>query len=144
MATPIADGSSFVSPRGPDPVGAYPHCRRVGNLLFISGIGPRKKGDTKIPGVTLGADGKVLSYDIAEEARSVLHNLRVIVEDAGAKWEDIVDMLVFLTDMDRDFAAYNRVYAEHVKHGPTRTTVEVNALPTTIHIEIKAIAVIGG
>lgn len=142
-AKPIADGTTFVSPRGPDPVGAYPHCRRVGNLLFISGIGPRRLGEKTIPGVTMNDKGEVLSYDIAEQCRAVFHNLRVIIEDAGSKWENIVDITSFLTNMERDFAGYNREYAAHVKHGPTRTTVEVNALPTKINVELKVIATIG-
>lgn len=140
---PIADGAVFFSDRGPDPVGAYPHARRVGNLLFVSGMGPRQRGEKDIPGVTRDASGRVLSYDIAEQCRAVFRNIRVILEDAGSAWENIVDVTVFLTDMERDFAAYNRLYAEHFKHQPTRTTLEVTALPTTINIEIKVIATIG-
>ncbi len=140
---PIPDGAAFFSDRGPDPVGAYPHARRVGNLLFVSGMGPRQRGEKDIPGVTRDASGAVLSYDIAEQCRAVFRNIRVILEDAGSAWENIVDVTVFLTDMQRDFAAYNRLYAEHFTHQPTRTTLEVTALPTTINIEIKVIATIG-
>lgn len=141
--SPIRDGEAFVSPRGPDPVGAYPHCRRVGDLLFVSGIGPRRLGERAIPGVTMDDQGHVLDYDIAEQCRSLFHNLRVIVEDAGSAWERIVDVTTFLTNMERDFAAYNREYAEHFRHRPTRTTVEVRALPTRINIELKVVATIG-
>lgn len=138
------NGTPFVSPRGPSPVGAYPHARRVGDLLFISGIGPRRLNDKDIPGVTRDASGNVLAYDIEAQCRSVFENIRVILEDAGAKWENIVDVTSFLTDMKRDFAAYNRVYEEMLGHvRPTRTTVEVNALPTSINIELKVIAWVG-
>lgn len=133
----------FVSPRGPDPVGAYPHARRVGSLLFISGIGPRKRGVAGIPGVEFDAAGNVVRYDIAEQCRAVFDNIRVILEDAGSRWENIVDVTSFLTDMSRDFAAYNKVYEEYLgKVRPTRTTVEVRALPTKINVELKVIATI--
>src|SRR5262245_35336488 len=125
------------SDRAPEPVGPYPHAKRVGNLLFLSGVGPRERGTTTIPGATLDAAGKVIAHDIAAQCRSVFQNVRTILEDAGASWNDIVDVTVFLTDMN-DFAAYNRVYAEHFagpgKPNPTRTTVEVTALPTPIAI----------
>jgi 2-aminomuconate deaminase len=122
-------------------VGAYPHARRVGNLLFLSGIGPRKRGSREIPGVALRADGSVESYDIEAQCRSVFANVRAVLEDAGARWEDLVDVTVFLTDMKRDFAAYNRLYTEYFKEArPCRTTVEVGALPTPISIELKCIA----
>ncbi|HVZ94843.1 MAG TPA: RidA family protein [Phycisphaerales bacterium] len=131
----------FISPRGPEPVGPYPHARRVGNLLFVSGIGPRKRGEKDIPGVTRDAGGNVTSYDIDAQCRSCFDNIRVILEDAGAKWEDIVDVTSFLTDMKRDFAVYNKVYDEYFgKVRPTRTTVEVGALPTQINVELKVIA----
>ncbi len=132
------------SERGPEPVGAYPHARRVGNLLYVSGMGPRKKGVKGIPGVTMNDRGEVTGYDIKAQCVALFENIRVIVEDAGSKWENIVDVTTFLTDMKRDFAAYNEVYAEwfgSVK--PTRTTVEVTALPTAINIEMKVIATIG-
>lgn len=129
------------SSRAPEPVGAYPHARRVGNLLFLSGIGPRKRGSKEIPGVRLRSDGSVESYDIEAQCRSVFDNVRAVLEDAGARFEDLVDVTVFLTDMKRDFAAYNRLYAEYFALArPCRTTVEVSALPTPIAIELKCIA----
>lgn len=134
---------SFDSPRAPEPVGLYPHARRVGNLLFLSGVGPRERGMKEIPGVTLDDSGGITSYDIEEQCRSVFRNVRYILEDAGSSWERIVDVTVFLTDMKADFAAYNRLYAEHfADNKPCRTTVEVNALPTPIAIELKIIATI--
>ena len=130
-----------VSSRAPDPVGMYPHARQVGNLLFLSGIGPRKRGSKEIPGVKLAPDGTVESYDIAAQCRSVFDNVRAVLEDAGARWEDLVDVTVFLTDMARDFATFNRLYAEYFANArPCRTTVEVTALPTPIAIELKCIA----
>lgn len=136
---------SIHSPRAPEPVGAYPHAKRVGNLLFLSGVGPRLRGSTQIPGVTLDATGRVVSYDIVAQCESVFANVRTILEDAGARWEDIADVTVFLTNME-DFPVYNRVYAEHFagpgKPNPTRTTVAVAALPTPIAIELKVIATI--
>ena len=131
----------FTSSRAPDPVGLYPHARQVGNLLFLSGIGPRKRGSKEIPGVKLAPDGTVESYDIAVQCRSVFENVRAVLEDAGARWEDLVDVTVFLTDMERDFAIFNRLYAEHFAGvRPCRTTVEVTALPTPIAVELKCIA----
>jgi 2-aminomuconate deaminase len=129
------------SSRAPEPVGAYPHARRVGNLLFLSGIGPRKRGAKEIPGVRLRGDGSVESYDIEAQCRSVFDNVRAVLEDAGARFEDLVDVTVFLTDMKRDFAIYNRLYAEYFAGArPCRTTVQVTALPTPIAIELKCIA----
>ncbi|MBL8107848.1 MAG: hypothetical protein JNJ72_19935, partial [Anaerolineales bacterium] len=117
------------SSRAPEPVGPYPHARRVGNLLFLSGVGPREKGSAEIPGVKLDESGRILSHDIEEQCRSVFRNVKHILEDAGSGWERIVDVTVFLTDMKNDFAAYNRVYAEYFKDNkPCRTTVEINAL----------------
>lgn len=126
-------------------MGPYPHARRVGDLLFISGIGPRKRGEKDIPGVTRDASGKVIEYDITAQCRSVFDNIRVIIEDAGGRWEDIVDVTSYLTNMERDFAAYNKVYEEYLGHvRPTRTTVEVRALPTAINVELKVIALMTG
>lgn len=131
------------SARAPEPVGLYPHARRVGDLLFLSGVGPRKKGSKDIPGVVLNDAGEIVSYDIEEQCRSVFENVRLIVEDAGSSWEKIVDVTVFLTNMKADFPAYNRIYAEYFKDNrPCRTTVEVGALPTPIAIELKVIALI--
>ena len=135
---------SFQSSRAAEPVGAFPHAKRVGNLLFLSGIGPRVRGSKEIPGVTLDADGKVASHDIAVQCRAVFENVRLVLEDAGASWTDIVDVTVFLTHMKEDFPVYNKLYAEYFagegKPNPTRTTVEVTALPTPIAIELKVIA----
>lgn len=131
------------SARAPEPVGPYPHARRVGNLLFLSGVGPRKRGSKDIPGVTLDVHGKVVAHDIEAQCRAVFENVRRILEEAGSSWDRLVDVTVFLTDMQRDFAAYNRVYTEYFKDNqPCRTTVEVTALPTPIAIELKCIATI--
>lgn len=135
---------SFESSRAAEPVGAFPHAKRVGNLLFLSGIGPRVRGSKEIPGVTFDADGKVASHDIAVQCCAVFENVRFVLEDAGASWSDIVDVTVFLTHMREDFPTYNKLYAEYFagegKPNPTRTTVEVTALPTPIAIELKVIA----
>ena len=135
--------SVIESSRAPEPVGLYPHARRVGGLLFLSGVGPRERGIRKIPGVEMNAAGDIVSYDIEEQCRSVFRNVRCILEDAGSSWDRIVDVTVFLTNMKADFDAYNRVYAEHfADNRPCRTTVEVGALPTPIAIELKVIATI--
>jgi 2-aminomuconate deaminase len=137
---------SFESARAPEPVGAFPHAKRAGNLLFLSGIGPRVRGSKEIPGVTLDASGKIVSYDIEKQCRAVFENVRLVLEDAGASWNDIVDVTVFLTNM-KDFPSYNKIYAEYFagegKPNPTRTTLEVTALPTPIAIELKVIAALG-
>lgn len=137
------DNNAIFSRRAPEPVGPYPHARRVGNLLFLSGIGPRERGAKNIPGVTLDEKGNAVSYDIEAQIHSVFRNVRYILEDAGSKWENIVDITVFLTDIRKDFATFNRVYAEYFKDNqPTRTTVEVNRLPTPIAVEVKCIATV--
>jgi 2-aminomuconate deaminase len=129
------------SNKAPEPVGAYPHAKRVGNLLFLSGVGPRKRGTKEIPGVTLDADGNILSYDIEIQCRSVFENVKLILEASGARWEDLVDVTVFLTNMKKDFPVFNRLYAEYFSSvRPCRTTVEINALPTPIAVELKCIA----
>jgi 2-aminomuconate deaminase len=129
------------SDKAPEPVGAYPHARRVGNLLFLSGVGPRKKGTKEIPGVTLDQHGDVADYDIAIQCHAVFENVRTILETSGARWEDLVDVTVFLTNMKDDFPIFNKIYAEYFTQAqPCRTTVEVNALPTPIAIELKCIA----
>jgi 2-aminomuconate deaminase len=130
------------SPRAPEPVGPYPHARRAGNLLFLSGIGPRARGTDEIPGTTRDAQGRVVAHDIAAQCRAAFRNVRTVLEDAGSSWERIVDVTVFLTSMD-DFAVYNTIYAEHFPgNRPARTTVEVSRLPTEIAIELKVIATI--
>jgi len=132
------------SSRAPEPVGAYPHARRAGDLLFLSGIGPRERGKKAIPGVTLGADGSIESYDMEIQTRSVFANVRAVLEDAGARWEQLVDVTVYLTNMKRDFATYNRLWAEHfAEFQPCRTTLEINCLPTPIAIELKCVAYVG-
>jgi 2-aminomuconate deaminase len=137
---------TFESSRAPEPVGAFPHAKRVGNLLFLSGIGPRKRGSKEIPGVTLNPQGHIVSYDIETQCLAVFENVRLVLEDSGATWNDIVDVTVFLTNMKKDFQTYNKLYAEHFagegKANPTRTTIEVGALPTPIAIELKVIAAV--
>lgn len=131
--------------QAPDPVGPYPHARVAGGLLFLSGVGPRKKDSKEIPGVTLDADGNIESYDIEVQCHAVFGNVRIILEASGARWDDLIDVTVYLTNMKADFATFNRVYAEYfVNNKPCRTTVEVTALPTPIAIELKCIAVFGG
>jgi len=131
------------SSKAPEPVGLYPHARRVGNLLFLSGVGPRERGSKKIPGVELDAAGNIVSYDIAAQCHSVFRNVRYILEDAGSKWENIVDVTVYLTNMKDDFQIYNKLWAEYFKDNlPCRTTLEINCLPTPIGIELKVIATI--
>ncbi len=133
----------YMSERAPEPVGPYPHARRVGNLLFLSGVGPRARGTKVIPGVTQNETGEVVEYDIDTECRSCFQNVRSVLEDAGSSWEEIVDVQVFLTDMKRDFKTFNACYAEHfATNKPSRTTIEVGALPTPIHVELKVIATI--
>src|ERR1700731_3396644 len=135
---------SFESLRAPEPVGAFPHARRVGKFLFLSGIGPRTRGSKEIPGVTLDSAGKIKSYNIEKQCRAVFENVRLVLEDAGASWNDIVDVTVFLTNMKKDFPIYNKLYAEHFagagKPNPTRTTIEIISLPTPIALELKVIA----
>ena len=135
---------SFQSSRAPEPVGAFPHAKRVGNFLLLSGIGPRVRGSKEIPGVTLDSARNVVTYDIEAQCRAVFENVRLVLEDAGAGWSNIVDVTVFLTNMKSDFPIYNKLYAEYFagegKPNPTRTTVEVTALPTPIAIELKVIA----
>jgi 2-aminomuconate deaminase len=132
------------SKRAPEPVGLYPHARRVGNLLFLSGVGPRERGTKKIPGVELDAQGNIVSYDIEAQCHSVFRNVRYILEEAGSSWDRLVDVTVYLTNMKADFPLYNRLWAEYFKDNPPcRTTLEINALPTPIAIELKCIATIG-
>jgi len=137
---------TFESSRAPEPVGAFPHAKRVGNLLFLSGIGPRVRGSKEIPGVTLDTAGNIVSYDIETQCRAVFENVRLVLEDAGANWNGIIDVTVFLTNMKKDFPIYNKLYAEYFagpgKPNPTRTTIEVTALPTPIAVELKVIAAV--
>lgn len=129
------------SDQAPEPVGLYPHARRAGGLLFLSGVGPRKRGSKEIPGVTLDKEGNILSYNIEEQCHSVFNNVKLVLESSGSNWDQLVDVTVFLTNMKQDFDKYNAIYAEYFKENqPCRTTVEVNALPTPIAIELKCIA----
>lgn len=127
----------------PEPVGCYPHARRVGHLLFLSGVGPRIPNSKNIPGVVLDQNNNIISYDIAVQCHSVFNNVKLILEEAGAGWRDLVDVTVFLTNMRKDFRTFNNIYAEYfADNQPCRTTVEVNALPTPIAIELKCIAIV--
>ncbi|HEY6941289.1 RidA family protein [Dokdonella sp.] len=139
-------GDTIRTDAAPAPVGAYPHARRVGDLLFLSGVGPRTPGSNAIPGNVHDAEGRLVAYDIEAQCRQVFANVRAVLEASGARWEDLVDVTVFLTDMARDFAAYNRVYAEHFPDpatAPCRTTLGITALPTPIAIELKCVAKAG-
>lgn len=132
-----------ISDKAPEPVGLYPHARRVGNLLFLSGVGPREKGSNKIPGVELDENGKIVSYDIEVQCRSVFKNVKIILKDAGSDWNNLIDVTVFLTNMKDDFKIYNEIYAEYFRENqPCRTTIEIKSLPTPIAIELKCIATI--
>tara|TARA_B110000208_G_scaffold130341_1_gene158099 strand:- start:379 stop:795 length:417 start_codon:yes stop_codon:yes gene_type:complete len=137
------NGEKFNSARAPQAVGLYPHARKVGDLLFLSGVGPRKAGQIDIPGVTLNASGDIDNYDIEAQCHSVFENIRFILEDAGSSWGNIIDVQVFLTNMKDDFKTYNKIYAEYFKENqPCRTTIEIKSLPTPIAIELKVIATI--
>jgi len=127
--------------QAPKPVGLYPHARKVGNLLFLSGVGPRQANTNIIPGVELDSNGKIVSYDIEAQCHSVFQNIKLILAASNASWNDLIDVTVFLTNMDDDFVIYNRIYAEYFSDNqPCRTTVEINKLPTPIAIELKCIA----
>ena len=133
----------FETNKVPKPVGLYPHARKVGNLLFLSGVGPRKPNSNDIPGVEVNENGNVISHDIVAQCHSVFENVRIILEEAGSSWDKLVDVTVFLTDIINDFDSYNKLYSEYFKENqPCRTTVEVSLLPTPIAIELKCIATI--
>lgn len=133
--------SIIQSHAAPKPVGAYPHARRVGNLLFLSGVGPRHPDTNAIPGNVYDADGRLVAYDIAAQCHQVFANVRAVLESSGARWTDLVDVTVFLTDMARDFKTYNQIYAAYFQDAqPCRTTLGITALPTPIAIELKCIA----
>jgi 2-aminomuconate deaminase len=134
---------SINSSKAPEPVGLYPHAKKTGNLLFLSGIGPRERGSKKIPGVELDKDGNIISYDIETQCRSVFQNVKYVLEEAGSSWDKLIDVTVFLTNMKDDFSIYNKLWAEYFKDSqPCRTTIEIKSLPTPIAIELKCIAVI--
>ncbi len=133
------------SDQAPEPVGAYPHARKVGNLLFLSGVGPRQKGSKEIPGVILDSTGAIAAYDIEVQCHSVFKNVKLILDASGSRWEDLIDVTVYLTNMKRDFSIFNKIYASYFPDKatqPCRTTVEINALPTPIAVELKCIAVL--
>ena len=133
----------FETNKAPKPVGLYPHARKVGNLLFLSGVGPRKPNSNDIPGVEVNENGNVISHDIIAQCHSVFENVRIILEEAGSSWDKLVDVTAFLTDIKNDFDSYNKLYSEYFKENqPCRTTVEVSWLPTPIAIELKCIATI--
>jgi len=133
----------FHSSKAPEPVGNYPHAIKAGNFLFLSGIGPREQGKSKIPGVKLDKKGDIISYDIKTQCHSVFNNVRIILEESGSSWENLVDVTVFLTNMKVDFPIFNRLYGEYFKtNQPCRTTIEIKSLPTPIAIELKCIATI--
>ena len=139
----MASKSIKNSSKAPEPVGSYPHARQVGDLLFLSGVGPRERGRKEIPGVELDADGNIISYDIEAQCHSVFKNVRFILEESGSDWENLVDVTVFLTNMKADFITYNRLYAAYFHDNqPCRTTVEITSLPTPIAIELKCVATI--
>ena len=131
------------SKNAPEPVGLYPHAQKVGNFLFLSGVGPRERGKKEIPGVELDGSGGIISYDIEVQCHSVFKNVRSILEDAGSSWNQLVDVTIFLTNMKVDFPTFNRLYGEYFKtNQPCRTTIEIKSLPTPIAIELKCIAII--
>ena len=137
----------FSTNKAPKPVGLYPHARRAGNLLFLSGVGPRVAGsnqaDSEVPGLTLDHNGNFIEFDFEAQCRSVFDNVKVILEESGSSWGQLIDVTVFLVNMKRDFHTYNKVYAEYFSdNSPCRTTVEINSLPTPIAIELKCIATI--
>ena len=138
----MTDDESISTDDAPPPVGAYPHARRVGDLLILSGIGPRPADGGPIPGVVFDEDGSVVDYDIEAQCHAVFANVNAVLDSAGADWHDLVDVTIYLTDIPRDFDNFNRIYGEYFSAdtGPCRTTVEVNRLPTPIAIELKCIA----
>ena len=139
MSSP--ENKGITSTKAAEPVGLYPHARRVGNLLFLSGIGPRERGEKKIPGVELDEKGNIISHDIEVQCRSVFRNVKAVLEESGSSWDKIIDITVFLTNIKEDFPAYNKIWAEYFSSNPPcRTTVEIKSLPTPIAIELKVIA----
>lgn len=143
----MSDNSRISTSKAPKPVGLYPHARKVGELLFLSGVGPRVAGsdatDSEVPGLKLDKNGNFLEFDFEKQCRSVFDNVKIILEESGSSWDQLIDVTVFLVDMKRDFQSYNKIYAEYFKENlPCRTTVEINSLPTPIAIELKCIATI--
>jgi 2-aminomuconate deaminase len=139
----MVSNDTINSKKAPEPVGLYPHAKRAGNLLFLSGVGPRERGTKKIPGVELDEKGNIISYDIEVQCRSVFQNVKWILEEAGSGWDKLIDVTAYLTNMKNDFPVYNKLWAEYFKDSkPCRTTVEIKSLPTPIAIELKCIAAI--
>lgn len=143
----MSENEHISTNKAPKPVGLYPHARKVGNLLFLSGVGPRTAGsdatDSVVPGLELDKNGNFISFDFEAQCKSVFDNVRIILEESGSSWEQLVDVTVFLVNMKRDFQTYNRIYADYFKDNlPCRTTVEISSLPTPIAIELKCIATI--
>ena len=139
------ESDKFNTDKAPKPVGLYPHSRKVGNLLFLSGVGPRiaksNENDSSVPGLNLDHNGNFLAFDFEAQCHSVFQNVKSILEESGSSWDQLIDVTVFLVNMKRDFAIYNKIYAEYFKDNqPCRTTVEINSLPTPIAIELKCIA----
>lgn len=135
---------SHISSKAPEPVGPYPHAKRVGDLIFVSGIGPRQRGQKDIPGVVLDSEGRAKSHDIRMQTRATIENIKAVLEEMGSGLGDVVDCSCFLTNLTADFKEFNEVYGEYfAKIGPTRTTVEVARLPTPIAVELKVIAYTG-
>jgi 2-aminophenol/2-amino-5-chlorophenol 1,6-dioxygenase alpha subunit len=124
------ENKPLITEKAPPPVGPYPHARKVGGFLFLSGIGPRKPKTGEIP-----------TGGIEVETRAAIENVRAILEEGGSSLDKVIDVTVYLTNIDRDFPTFNRVYGEYfAKNQPTRTTVGVEALPTKISIELKVVA----
>jgi len=143
----MSDTGRINASKAPKPVGLYPHARKVGNLLFLSGVGPRTAGsdanDSGVPGLKLDHNGNFVEFDFEAQCRSVFDNVRAVLEASGSRWENLVDVTVFLVNMKRDFHTYNRLYAEYFRDNqPCRTTVEISSLPTPIAIELKCVAVV--
>ncbi|MDX2359242.1 MAG: Rid family hydrolase [Crocinitomicaceae bacterium] len=143
----MSNESRISTDKAPKPVGMYPHARKVGELLFLSGVGPRVAGsddiDSAVPGLKLDKNGNFIEFDFEAQCRSVFDNVKIILEESGSSWDQLVDVTVFLVNMKRDFHAYNKIYAEYFGENlPCRTTVEINSLPTPIAIELKCIATI--
>lgn len=137
------ENKKIYSDKAPKPVGLYPHARKAGNLLFLSGIGPRSADDNSIPGNKYDVSGNLINYDISAQCHSVFKNVKTVLEESGSSWNKLIDVTVFLTNMKEDFTAYNKIYAEYFKDNqPCRTTVEIKSLPTPIAIELKCIAII--
>lgn len=144
MTPSINSPNEYTASNAPTPLGTYPHARRVGDILFLSGIGPRHPETNTVPGVSLNQQGDILDYDIEAQCHAVFENVKIVLESSGARWEQLVDITVFLINIEQDFEVYNKIYASYFKRNkPCRTTVGVSALPSPIAIELKCIAYLG-